>query len=166
MIYRKGDTERSPEGRTDGQEGINSPINPDTGQKKEQSLPMSGGDGDREEQFASMSGEMGGSAEQSPADAPLVNEGKDASGEGKGKKGEGNLILRLLNSEGMRYLFIGGCTTMVNLGVYSVCLYNKQADCISLALQQSFRAGCGMRPFYRGKARDHGHRGRRSICPV
>ncbi len=115
MIYRKGDTERSPEGRTDGQEGINSPINPDTGQKKEQSLPMSGGDGDREEQFASMSGEMGGSAEQSPADAPLVNEGKDASGEGKGKKGEGNLILRLLNSEGMRYLFIGGCTTMVNL---------------------------------------------------
>ena len=148
MIYRKGDTERSPEGRTDGQEGINSPINPDTGQKKEQSLPMSGGDGDREEQFASMSGragdreeqslsmsggagekeeqslpmsgEMGGSAEQSPADAPLVNEGKDASGEGKGKKGEGNLILRLLNSEGMRYLFIGGCTTMVNLVVYAV----------------------------------------------
>lgn len=134
MIYRKGDTERSPEGRTDGQEGINSPINPDTGQKKEQSLPMSGGagereeqslsmsggDGDREEQFASMSGEMGGGAEQSPADAPLVNEGKDASGEGKGKKGEGNLILRLLNSEGMRYLFIGGCTTMVNLVVYAV----------------------------------------------
>ena len=81
---------------------------------------MSGGDGDREEQFASMSGEMGGGAEQSPADAPLVNEGKDASGEGKGKKGEGNLILRLLNSEGMRYLFIGGCTTMVNLVVYAV----------------------------------------------
>ena len=162
MIYRKGDTERSPEGRTDGQEGINSPINPDTGQKEEQSLsmsggtgdreeqslpmsggagereeqslPMSGGAGDREEQSLSMSGgagekeeqslpmsgEMGGSAEQSPADAPLVNEGKDASGEGKGKKGEGNLILRLLNSEGMRYLFIGGCTTMVNLVVYAV----------------------------------------------
>ena len=48
MIYRKGDTERSPEGRTDGQEGINSPINPDTGQKKEQSLPMFGGAGERE----------------------------------------------------------------------------------------------------------------------
>ncbi len=148
MIYRKEDTERSPEGRTDGQEGINSPINPDTGQKKEQSLSvssgagereeqslpmsgragdreeqslsMSGGAGDGEEQSASMSGEMGGSAEQSPADAPLVNEGKDVSGEGKGKKGEGNLILRLLNSEGMRYLFIGGCTTMVNLVVYAV----------------------------------------------
>ena len=76
MIYRKGDTEGSPEGRTDGQEGINSPINPDTGQKEEQSLPMSGGAGDREEQSASMSGEMGGSAEQSPADAPLVKKAK------------------------------------------------------------------------------------------
>lgn len=148
MIYRKGDTEGSPEGSTDGQEGINSPINPETGQKEEQSLsmsggagereeqsspmsggagegeeqssPMSGGAGEREQQSTSMSGEMGGSAEQSPADAPLVNEGKDASGEGKGKKEEGNLILRLLNSEGMRYLFIGGCTTMVNLVVYAV----------------------------------------------
>ena len=59
MIYRKGDTEGSPEGRNDGQEGIKSPINPDTGQKKEQSLPMSGRAGDREEQSLSMSGITG-----------------------------------------------------------------------------------------------------------
>ena len=41
-------------------------------------------------------------------------ESADGSGNGKG------LFFRLLNSEGMRYLFIGGCTTMVNLVIYAV----------------------------------------------
>ena len=34
--------------------------------------------------------------------------------------GTGNRIYRLLTSEGMRYLFIGGCTTLVNLVVFTV----------------------------------------------
>ena len=34
--------------------------------------------------------------------------------------GKRNLILRLLSSEGMRYLLIGGCTTLVNLITYAV----------------------------------------------
>ncbi len=32
----------------------------------------------------------------------------------------GNKLISLLNSEGMRYLFIGGCTTLVNLVIYTV----------------------------------------------
>lgn len=32
----------------------------------------------------------------------------------------GDRIFRLLTSEGMRYLFIGGCTTLVNLLVFTV----------------------------------------------
>ena len=34
--------------------------------------------------------------------------------------GTGNRLVRLLTSEGMRYLFIGGCTTLVNLVVYTI----------------------------------------------
>ena len=162
MIYRKEDTEGSPEGRPENREGLNSPLDPGASQKEAQPLPMTGGigqrevqaasmsggagereaqplpvtggagerdeqslsmsgrAGEREEQSASISGEMEESEKQSFAEASMVSEGKNASGEGKGKKGEGNLILRLLNSEGMRYLFIGGCTTMVNLVVYAV----------------------------------------------
>ena len=120
MIYRKGDTEGSPEGKPENREGLNSPLDPATSQKEDQPLSMSGGAGEREEQAASISGEMEESEKQSLTEASMVSEGKNASGEGKRKKGEGNLILRLLNSEGMRYLFIGGCTTMVNLVVYAV----------------------------------------------
>lgn len=40
--------------------------------------------------------------------------GQKASSQGENK------LIRLLTSEGMRYLFIGGCTTMVNLVVYAV----------------------------------------------
>lgn len=176
MIYRKGDTEGSPEGKPENREGLNSPLDPGTSQKEDQPLPMtggageredqplpmtggigqrevqaasmtggageredqplsmtggagereeqplsmSGGAGEREEQAASISGEMEESEKQSLTEASMVSEGKNVSGEGKSKKGEGNLILRLLNSEGMRYLFIGGCTTMVNLVVYAV----------------------------------------------
>lgn len=34
--------------------------------------------------------------------------------------GTRNRLVRLLTSEGMRYLFIGGCTTLVNLVVYTI----------------------------------------------
>lgn len=34
--------------------------------------------------------------------------------------GTGNRLVRLLTSEGMRYLFIGGFTTLVNLVVYTI----------------------------------------------
>ena len=50
------------------------------------------------------------------ADAPQEREGAADAAPGAG----GSLVLRLLTSEGMRYLFIGGCTTMVNLVVYTV----------------------------------------------
>ena len=44
----------------------------------------------------------------------LEKAGQKASSQGENK------LIRLLTSEGMRYLFIGGCTTMVNLVVYAV----------------------------------------------
>ena len=37
-----------------------------------------------------------------------------------GSSGIRDRIIRLLTSEGMRYLFIGGCTTLVNLVVFTV----------------------------------------------
>lgn len=37
-----------------------------------------------------------------------------------GGSGVRDRIIRLLTSEGMRYLFIGGCTTLVNLVVFTV----------------------------------------------
>lgn len=36
------------------------------------------------------------------------------------KKDPGKRIIELMTSEGMRYLFIGGCTTVVNIVVYAV----------------------------------------------
>lgn len=36
------------------------------------------------------------------------------------EKSSENRLMKLLTSEGMRYLFIGGCTTLVNLVVYAV----------------------------------------------
>lgn len=42
---------------------------------------------------------------------------KNSNGNGGGT---GNRLFRLLTSEGMRYLFIGGCTTLVNLVVFTV----------------------------------------------
>lgn len=38
----------------------------------------------------------------------------------KGSSGIRDRIIGLLTSEGMRYLFIGGCTTLVNLVVFTV----------------------------------------------
>ena len=45
------------------------------------------------------------------------NTGADA---GEAAGGLRSRIWKLLTSEGMRYLFIGGCTTMVNLVVYAI----------------------------------------------
>lgn len=47
---------------------------------------------------------------------------KDRTNEKGSKKGStgGSRLYRLLTSEGMRYLFIGGCTTLVNLVVFTV----------------------------------------------
>ena len=44
----------------------------------------------------------------------------DNSNTAKDGKQSGNRLVRLLTSEGMRYLFIGGCTTLVNLVVFTV----------------------------------------------
>ena len=38
----------------------------------------------------------------------------------KDSSGIGDRVIGLLTSEGMRYLFIGGCTTLVNLVVFTV----------------------------------------------
>lgn len=44
----------------------------------------------------------------------------DSRNTAKDGKQPGNRLVRLLTSEGMRYLFIGGCTTLVNLVVFTV----------------------------------------------
>ena len=44
----------------------------------------------------------------------------DNSNTAKDGKQSGNRLVRLLTSEGMRYLFIGGCTTLVNLVVFTI----------------------------------------------
>lgn len=59
---------------------------------------------------------------ESPSSGQETNTTSDAPGQAGRKpasKGQ-NKLIRLLTSEGMRYLFIGGCTTMVNLVVYAV----------------------------------------------
>lgn len=45
---------------------------------------------------------------------------RETAGESQGEKSGGNRILKLLNTEGMRYLIIGGCTTLVNLVVFTI----------------------------------------------
>ena len=44
----------------------------------------------------------------------------DNSNTAKDARQSGNRIVRFLTSEGMRYLFIGGCTTLVNLVVFTI----------------------------------------------
>ena len=58
----------------------------------------------------------------SGAAGQAANTASDAAGHaGQKVSSQGdNKLIRLLTSEGMRYLFIGGCTTMVNLLVYAV----------------------------------------------
>ena len=49
------------------------------------------------------------------SDNKSVNQNDNGGGSGVRDR-----IIRLLTSEGMRYLFIGGCTTLVNLVVFTV----------------------------------------------
>ena len=50
----------------------------------------------------------------------IRDSGREITQNGPEGAGKGNLIVRLLSSEGMRYLFIGGCTTLVNLVTYAI----------------------------------------------
>ena len=143
MADRARDPEGSPEKMADSREGLNSPMDPDSGQKDGQAPPAADEKIKKEEQaFTGDSANVGDSVNtgdsvnvgisanagdsvnvgNSANAGDSANAGNSASAvetstDGKGK---GNLILRLLNSEGMRYLFIGGCTTMVNLVVYAL----------------------------------------------
>ena len=133
MENRTRGTEESPDRRADGGEIQNSPENKpadslmDKPENKPADSPVNEPENERadtplnsvDEESGSTAGK--GLEEERRCEEEKRSEEEIRSGKGKGKgKEKGNLFLRLLNSEGMRYLFIGGCTTMVNLVVYAI----------------------------------------------